>query len=434
MSTLIEVKSLGNPWFDVYVFRLGGSDSRKVALLFTNATERKHTEEAIHTLNEKLEERVKQRTKDLENSQEKDRANLQRLEEIVEAMPWGTIAVDEFDRILHTNEALCTIFRLRTSPSELIGKSWKEVFRKIKSSTLHPELYLQQIQDVLESKQPEANHEIQLKDGRTILRDYIPIVAEGMHHGHLFLYRDITQGRRIDLAKSEFMSLASHQLRTPLTAMRWTMGRLQKSFHDRATLLERKLIADGKVSAARMSDTIDTMLHIARIESGMMKLKRQDICICDMLKDIVELYRDVHTARLQAVIVECPKDLFVRTDPQLLKEALSNLLNNAIKYTPESGKIQIRAKKENGKLVIEVQDSGYGIPAHQQDKIFSKFFRGENVVGKETAGTGLGLYLVSLIASVLDGKISFTSKEGQGSTFSFSLNPLSPYPHERSRR
>src|SRR5205807_1145619 len=163
-------------------------------------------------------------------------------------------------------------------------------------SVLDPSLYLRKLQEVFRRDASAMSHEMHMRDGRTIAWDCIPILADGNQHGHLFLHRDISKERRADISKSEFMSLASHQLRT--------------SIHCRG--------------------------------------------------------------------------LSIKTDPQLLKELLSNLVSNAIKYTPEGGRIAIRAGRRKHGIRIDVRDSGYGIPLHQQSKVFSKFFRGENVTSKVT--------------------------------------------------
>ena len=119
--------------------------------------------------------------------------------------------------------------------------------------------------------------------------------------------------------------------------------------------------------------------------------------------------------------VTCDDGLKIKTDPILLKEILSNLLNNAIQYTPEGGKIEVRITRTNDSIECRVQDNGLGIPKHQQDKIFEKFFRAENATIRDSNGTGLGLYLVKNLVDLLGATISFTSKENDGTTFTVVL-------------
>ncbi len=268
---------------------------------------------------------------------------------------------------------------------------------------------------------PLLEQEVLLKDGRILLCDYAPVFHNNVHTGHLLLYRDVTRERRIDAAKSEFMSLASHQLRTPLTTIRWSMGRLSKRLATKIDADDSKLIDEGKKAAIRMSDTIDAMLQIARIESNETHITVSRIALRPFIRKLIA-EREIK-AKMQKVSLSCPPRCSVKTDARLLQEILNNLLSNAFKYTPEHGKIAIRVRREKEEIIIDVRDSGYGIPLHDRKKIFRKFFRSENIASKDTDGTGLGLYLVSLIAGLLNGKISFVSKEGKrsGSTFTLSL-------------
>jgi signal transduction histidine kinase len=175
-----------------------------------------------------------------------------------------------------------------------------------------------------------------------------------------------------------------------------------------------------------MSETIDTMLQIARIESGEVQMNVSRVALRSFLKKVIAESKE-SIGKKRSLLLICPTGLSIHTDPKLLTQIVTNLLSNALKYTPDQGKIVMRGKKHKDTVVIEVQDSGYGIPIHQHKKIFQKFFRGDNIVGKDTEGTGLGLYLVFLITNLLGGRISFISKEGKGSGTTFSLSlPLVP--------
>ena len=218
------------------------------------------------------------------------------------------------------------------------------------------------------------------------------------------------------------MSLASHQLRTPLTTVRWIFGKLMRSFSERATEAEKELMAQGLSASARMSETIGTMLEISRIESGDVQIVPTTVDLCAFFQKIVRLHHDDCAAKNQSLDVDCPDGLTVQTDVKFLQEIIENLLNNAIKYTPAGGSITLKGVRKGKRMMIHVKDTGYGIPANQQEKIFTKFFRGENIVRKDTTGTGLGLYLVSLITNLLGGEISFISEEGKGTILSLTLN------------
>jgi len=274
---------------------------------------------------------------------------------------------------------------------------------------------------MIAEQQPVLGSDILLKEGRVVQRDYLPVYDEGTFLGQLFLYREVTRERRIDAAKSEFMSLASHQLRTPLTSMRWAMSMLNRSFYERANEFEQKLLLEAQEGVGRLSDTVDTMLHISSLESGETPLTMAEIDVAGFLRELVHYVKKEFQDKQHAVSIECDPALRMRCDPNLLKELLGNLINNAFKYTPENGSIRLEAIQEGGMVRFTIQDSGYGIPTHQQAHLFKKFFRGDNIVDKVIKGTGLGLYLVSLVTNLLGGAIEFESVEGRGTTFRLRL-------------
>jgi signal transduction histidine kinase len=225
---------------------------------------------------------------------------------------------------------------------------------------------------------------------------------------------------RLESSKSEFMTLASHQLRTPLTAIRWIFTRLQRSLQGRITPEEERLLVDGKQSVIRMAETITTMLTISKIESGSIHPRMTYFPLLPLLEQIAQQFQYNYEHKHLFCDIRCSPTLVLQSDVHLLQEALRALMSNAIKYTPPGGKVRISATTKED-VCIRMQDSGYGIPPHQQEKVFHKFFRADNIVGRDTEGTGLSLYLVSLITKLLGGSVSFVSKENEGTTFFLNL-------------
>ncbi len=394
--------------------------------LCLDVTERKLAEDQITQLNLKLEQRVQDRTQQLvaeieerKRVEAQDRANLERLHNIIETMPLGVIVYDENQRVLHANEKVCDMFGLSLPPSGMINHTVDEITTMLGHTVHAPGMLKDSVNAAVESGQPQSDHEMFLLGGRVISSDYIPVFSEGVSRGHVFLYRDITREKRADATKSEFMSLASHQLRTPLTAIRWTFGRLQRQMANQpGAAAELRLMEEGRKATARMSETIDTMLKISKLQSGDIKPNRADIRLGEYLQEVTAPYIRQSRQKDQHLIIECAPTLMLHNDPKLLKEVIINLVSNAVKYTPQHGEIRVTAKADSsGAIHIAVKDTGYGIPQYQQAKVFSKFFRGDNVVSRETEGTGLGLYLVSLIGQLIDCRISFASTEGRGTTF-----------------
>jgi PAS domain S-box-containing protein len=401
----------------------------------TDIHDQKMAEEEIRVLNAELEQRVRDRTAELERSnvelanqilerkrlEEKEYAHLERLKRMVDILPLGVVITDEAQSILHVNERFCALFDIQTHPSLLIGQSMDEVMRLAKRASADPLYYLNRLQRMVDSQERKLEEEVQLANGNILLRDYLPIAVHGRSRGHVFLYRDITQERRIDAAKSEFMSLASHQLRTPLTSVRWAIGRLAKLLKGRLDENEAKLIASAKDAVMHMASSIDTMLTISRIESGKVTIKREQLSLPPVLEAVMRQERASIGAKGLQMTVDCNIDSPIETDASFLTEILANLLNNAVKYTPAGGRIAIRCSKQEKMARIDVEDTGWGIPQHQQQKIFSKFFRGDNVLKMHTDGTGLGLYLAYRLVQLLEGHLSFVSQEGKGTTFTLTL-------------
>ncbi|MEK7218929.1 MAG: HAMP domain-containing sensor histidine kinase, partial [Patescibacteria group bacterium] len=249
------------------------------------------------------------------------------------------------------------------------------------------------------------------------------IFDEGVYRGSVGLFRDITREKRVDAAKSDFMSFASHQLRTPLTAIRWALGRLRRAMpleepHYRELL---GLVDAAHRGAKSMAETINTMLSIARIEAGTVSLTVAEVRLRSLLQQVKDTLKAECAQRKQRILFRCPSVLKLRTDPKLLGEVAMNLLSNAVKYSPEGTTIAIEASVSNTRVRLDIHDEGYGIPRHEQDKVFDKFYRGENAVRALAEGTGLGLYLVSLLVRTLQGKVMFVSREGKGTTFTVIL-------------
>jgi PAS domain S-box-containing protein len=375
------------------------------------------SEEQLRTLNADLERMVVERTEELEVAHTKDRANLRRFKDMINTMSVGVVATDEHLRVIHVNSLYCDYFGL-PSPDHIIGMHGPDVVRRMKEKFLHPDQANVLLMHAKE-RQLASGLEVPLKDGRVLLRDSLPVYDGDAFRGMMFAYRDITKEKRIDAAKSDFMSFASHQLRTPLTAIRWALGRMRRDLDPSSQTYQ---LTDAAFRAAKnMAETINTMLSISRIEGGIVSLSVSEFPLRKIMKEVTDLVAEERRRRKQRLHLRCPQKLAIGTDAKLFKEVLLNLVTNAIKYSPENASVRICASQSSEGVRIEVEDEGFGIPADEQDKIFGKFYRGANAVRALTEGSGLGLYLVSLLVSTLQGKISFVSREGKGSTFTLIL-------------
>lgn len=237
--------------------------------------------------------------------------------------------------------------------------------------------------------------------------------------------RDITKEKQIDRAKTEFVSLASHQLRTPLSAINWYTEMLLNGDAGKINSEQKQYLDEVYKGNQRMVQLVNSLLNVSRLELGTFIVEPELIDLPVLAGEVVkEMIPQITTKKLKVKENYDKKLDKYSADPKLMKIILQNLLSNAVKYTPENGAIEISITKDNKSVLLTVKDSGYGITKTQQDKIFTKLFRADNVREKDTEGTGLGLYLVKSIIDSSSGKIWFESVEDKGSTFYVSL-PLS---------
>lgn len=254
-----------------------------------------------------------------------------------------------------------------------------------------------------------------------------PVILNDKPVGAIEVFRDITKEAEIDRMKSEFISLASHQLRTPLTALNLNVQLLAQDYVGKLNKEQLQVVGIAQVSVDRMQEIISTLLNITRIEAG-------GVAVTPIETDLAKLVREIaaevepKAAEKQIVISISVKGKLspILTDPLLLKEVFANLIPNAVKYTPEKGKVSISLAKKGDTILSAVKDNGYGIPKSEHSRIFSKFFRAGNITSKESVGTGLGLYMVKGIIDSLSGKIWFESTPGKGTTFFMSLPIIGP--------
>lgn len=240
--------------------------------------------------------------------------------------------------------------------------------------------------------------------------------------GAVIVFRDITDDKLLDEAKSSFISIASHQLRTPLTSVRWYSEMLMDEDMGPLNKDQKEFASQVHESALRLFQTIDTLLALSRFESG--KLQEDPIKIDlklfmdGILKDLGPLLREKNLSLSLDLLPDVPNILI---DRFMFREAVTNLIANSIRYTNIGGKIKVSFKNESGQILCSVSDNGIGIPDEDKDKIFARFYRANNAIRKVPDGSGLGLSLVKSFVEKWGGRIWFESKPGEGTTFYFTI-------------
>lgn len=233
---------------------------------------------------------------------------------------------------------------------------------------------------------------------------------------------DVSKEASVDKMKTDFISLASHQLRTPLSAIKWFIELLLSKETGKLNKQQKEFINNIETSNERMIDLVNMLLNISRIESGRIIIDPSPTDIKTILNTILLEYDKKIKAKKINVIKSISDTIpNINIDTKLIGEVFSNLIGNAVKYNKVGGDLIIIISKTNTDLMIQISDTGIGIPDDSKSKLFDRFYRASNAIKTDTEGNGLGLYLVKAIIESSQGKIWFESEENKGTSFWFSL-------------
>ncbi|MDD4271604.1 MAG: ATP-binding protein, partial [Patescibacteria group bacterium] len=250
--------------------------------------------------------------------------------------------------------------------------------------------------------------------------------------GVMKIFYDTTREKAIDKMKSEFISIAAHQLRTPLSAIKWVIKMILDGDAGKLSIEQQELLNKGYLSNERIIRLVNDLLNVSRIEEGKFGFNFEKADFQEVLSAALSNVESLVVKNHQELIIKKPsRPLKIFLDKERMVMVIQNLLSNAIKYTPEYGKIKIIVEVDKQNLHVKINDQGVGIPAEDQPKLFTKFFRAANVVKLETEGTGLGLFMVKNIVEKHNGQVSLKSEEGKGTEVSFFI-PIRQQPIETS--
>lgn len=247
--------------------------------------------------------------------------------------------------------------------------------------------------------------------------------------GTLVILHDISREKIVERMKTEFVSIAAHQLRTPISAIKWTLRMLLDGDFGPINREQKEFLEKTYQSNERMIHLINDLLDVTRIEEGRYLYNITTVQLENIISNITANYIDIAKQKRLTLNYQKPdKPLpMVLVDVEKISLVVSNLIENAIKYTPSGGTITVSIFEKDGKIEVSVKDTGVGIVKSQQERIFTKYFRGSNVLRLETEGTGLGLFIAKNIVESHGGKIWFESEENKGTTFFFSLPPAGSF-------
>ncbi|MBC7512457.1 HAMP domain-containing histidine kinase [Candidatus Saccharibacteria bacterium] len=230
------------------------------------------------------------------------------------------------------------------------------------------------------------------------------------------------QLRGLDTAKDEFVSMASHQLRTPLTSVKGYISMVLEGDAGKITKLQKQFLREALTSSERMVHLINDFLNVSRVQTGKFMIERHSVDLAKVLKQEIRSLETTAESRDLRLKLELPKDpVVMMVDEGKLRQVIMNFIDNALYYSRPDTDIRVKLSILRGDVRVEVVDNGIGVPAHQQAQLFSKFFRADNARTQRPDGTGVGLYLAKMVIDGHGGKLLFSSKEGKGSTFGFTL-------------
>jgi PAS domain S-box-containing protein len=357
-------------------------------------------------------------------------------EKLLEQSEYSKILLESIGDGIVISDKGGKVVTLNNSAEEMLGWKERDIIGKILSETIP----FEDDSGKPLSKENTASFEsmcsiekvtgtytfMQKGDGKlSVLVTCTPIIFQGNLAGTIEVLHDVTKEKEVEQAKNEFVSLASHQLRTPPSSIRWHSEELLSEEIGSINEKQRHYIEKILSASQRMVKIIDMFLNISRIEVGNLELHLENVELSAICKEALDDLSSVIAEKKLFVETHAEEGLpAMKTDKNALLIAFQNMLSNAVKYTPHGGSIKINLAKD-GKdgenALVKISDTGYGIPKKDQPRIFTKLFRAGNVSEKETDGNGLGLYLTKSIIELLGGAIWFESEENNGSTFFFRL-------------
>ena len=368
-----------------------------------------------------LDRRVMSRTHDLVAALEREHLGASKLQAILQSIGDGVIVFDQVGRAILVNPAACAILEHRER--DILGKRARRIMRNglsVEDQNV--------IGSMVESKQHTSTTLKITWDRKTIALSFAPVrLPSAQPEGTVMVLRDITKEAEVDQMKSEFVSIVSHELRTPMTVIKGYLDLLALGSAGAITEMQRHYVSIIKTNTDRLSEMVNELLDLSRIEAGKAQMTLQAIAIRRIVYQVIAMLQKTFNdrgIRLQIDIENSLPD--VLADPGRLTQIVTNLLSNAAKYTFE-GTVSVAACTAGDFIQVDVTDTGIGMTEQDQAKLFGRFFRASTARERDIPGTGLGLSITRSLVEMHGGRIWVKSAVGLGSTFSFTV-PKLPEP------
>jgi len=319
----------------------------------------------------------------------------------------GIVAVDRDGRVVLWNAAAEDITGV--PQAEAIGRTTVQVLQRDLESADDEVPAGQRLVSIL-----RGGDEVWLSLSEAVMRDPLGAVA-----GRIFAFRDISSDRMLEQVKSDFVAAVSHELRTPLTSIYGFAETLLRQDIPFGEEERRTFLGYIASESERLTEIVDQLLNVARLDAGDLQVELGRIDVSSVVSEVVETVEGANGHSFEIDLPEEP--LAAEADPDKVRQVFNILVENALRYSPEGGKVTVGARRNADRVEVRVVDEGTGIPAAEREWIFRKFYRAESAARDGAAGTGLGLFIAKELVNAMGGRICVDSTEGEGSSFAFEL-------------
>ena len=340
------------------------------------------------------------------------------LNAVLDATTEGICLSDRDGQVRYVNPSMEELWSALALPTR--GSVWSRLLELAANST-EPKAVVEAVRALQGHPLERGMVEFVLDTGRSFLAYSVPVLADhDLQTGRLFVFRETTGERELERLKDEFLATVSHELRTPLTSIVGYAEALTAGDFGELAADQAEFVGVIERNANRLTRLVDDLLLTARIESHALELYLEDVDAAALVADCAQGVTPYAESRGVQLVLET-EPLKLRADTLRFTQLLNNLFSNGVKFTPDGGTVTVRTRMEEGVGVIEVEDTGMGIPADEQDKLFERFFRSSVAHRRSIEGTGLGLVIAKAIAERHGGRIGFESQVGMGTTFRVEL-------------
>lgn len=376
---------------------------------------------------------------------------------LIDEVGIGVLVIGEDGTVATVNASFLRELGVVEPPESFLGGPMAEVRRRLRRKWADPESGARILDEIVQRREPVADVHFEMADGHTLAVSFAPVgEVAGRGSGQMWLLRDITRAleaaaereyllaiekeqnarlKELDAMKSQLVASVSHELRTPLTSIVSFTGLLRDGLgadplEDQVEFLD----IIGR-NTDRLIRLVDDLLFLDKLDSNLMPLEFEPVNLPQLVSQAVASIRPRAESRDLELAVRCTQGPPLQGDPQRLGQLVDNLLANAVKFTPDGGRVSVRVVPDGDGWLLEVSDTGIGVPDDEQGEIFERFFRASNARRQAMAGSGLGLAIVKRIVQAHGGSIEIMSGEGEGTTCSVTLPGAGrPVPTSSARR